>query len=41
MQDINLHQLKLEVHNNDQREEEITKKFEPFDDTDVMNEAYL
>ena len=41
LQDLNINQLKLEVHNTYKKDEKITTNFEPVDDSDVMNKAYL
>ena len=41
LQDLNLNQLKLEVHNTYKKDEKITTIFEATDDSDVMNKAYL
>ena len=41
LQDLNINQLKLEVHDTYKKDEKITKKLEPTDDTDVINIAYL
>ena len=41
LQDLNINQLKLEVHDTYKKDEKITTKFEPTDDTDVINKAYL
>ena len=41
LQDLNIGQLKLEVHDTYETDEKITTNFEPTDDSDVINEAYL
>ena len=41
LQDLNFNQLKLEVHNTCEKAEKITTNFEPVDDSDVANKAYL
>ena len=41
MQDLNINQIKLEVHDNYEEDEKITKTFEPGNDEDVLNQAYL
>ena len=41
LQDLNINQLKLEVHDTYEEDEKITTKFEPTDNTDVVNKAYL
>ena len=41
LQDLNINQLKLEVHDTYQEDEKITINFEPTDDSDVINKAYL
>ena len=41
VQDININQLKLEVHDTYKNDEKITTNFEPTDNTDVINKAYL
>ena len=41
LQDININQLKLEVHDSYKKDEEITTKFEPVNDGDVINQVYL
>ena len=40
-QDLNINQLKLEVHDTYKRDEKLTTDFEPIDNEDVINEAYL
>ena len=41
LQDLNINQLKLEVHDNYKKDEKITTNFEAIDDSGVMNKAYL
>ena len=41
LQDSNINQLKLEVHDSYKKDEKITANFEPADDSDVINKAYL
>ena len=41
LQDMNINQLKLEVHDTYEKDEKITTNFEPTDESDVINEAYL
>ena len=41
LQDLNISQLKLEVHDTYKKDEELTTNFEPVDDSDVINKAYL
>ena len=41
LQDFNINQLKLEVHDTYKKDEKITTKFEAVDDKDVINKAYL
>ena len=41
LQDLNIKQLKHETHNTYKKNEKITTKFEPVDDPDVVNKAYL
>ena len=40
IQDPNINQLKLEVHDTYEKDEKITTSFEPTDDTDVIKKAY-
>ena len=40
LQDLNINQLKLEVHDTFQKEEKRTTNFEPVDDEDVINKIY-
>ena len=41
LQDLNINQLKLEVHDTYKKNEKITTNFEPTDNTDVINKGYL
>ena len=41
LQNINLNQLKLKVNHNYEKDEKITAGFEPSNDGDIINEAYL
>ena len=41
LQDSNINQLKLEVHDTYKKDETITTNFEPIDNTDVINKGYL
>ena len=41
LQDLNINQLKLEVHDTYKKDERLTTNFEPVDDKDVINKAYL
>ena len=41
LQDANISQLKLEVHDTYKKDEKITTNFEPVDDSDVINKGYL
>ena len=41
LQDANINQLKLEVHDTYTKDEKITTNFEAVDDKDVINKAYL
>ena len=41
LQDININQLKLEVHDTYKKDEKITTNFQPVDNEDVVNKAYL
>ena len=41
LQDSNISQLKLEVHDTYKKDEKITRNFEPIDNADVINKAYL
>ena len=41
LQDANISQLKLEVHDTYKKDEKITTNFEPVDNNDVINKGYL
>ena len=41
LQDSNISQLKLEVHDTYKKDEKITTNFEPIDNSDVINKCYL
>ena len=41
LQDLNISQLKLEVHDTYKKDEKLTTNFEPIDDKDVINKGYL
>ena len=41
LQDLNINQLKLEVHDTYKKDEKLTTKFEPVDNEDVINKSYL
>ena len=41
LQDLNINQLKLEVHDTYKKHEKITTNFKPIDNEDVINKAYL
>ena len=41
LQDLNINQLKLEVHDAYKKDEKLTTNFEPVDDSDVINKGYL
>ena len=41
LQDLNINQLKLEVHHTYKKDEKITTNFEPNDNEDVINKGYL
>ena len=41
LQDSNISQIKLEVHDTYKKDEKITTNFEPVDDSDVINKGYL
>ena len=41
LQDSNINQLKLEVHDSYKKDEKLTTNFEPTDITDVINKGYL
>ena len=41
LQDLNINNLKLEVHDTYKKNEKLTTDFEPVDNKDVINKAYL
>ena len=41
LQDMNIRKLKLEVHDTHKKDRKLTTNFEPTDNTDVINKAYL
>ena len=41
LQDLNINQLKLEVHETYKKDEKIKTNFEPVDNDDVINKGYL
>ena len=41
LQDVNISQLKLEVHDTYKKDEKITTNFEPTDNSDDINKGYL
>ena len=41
LQDLIINNLKLEVHDTYKKDEKITTNFQPVDDSDVINKAYL
>ena len=41
LQDSNINELKLEVHDTYKKDEKITTNFEPVDNEDVINKGYL
>ena len=41
LQDLNINQLKLEVHDTYKKDEKLTTDFEPTDNEDVINKGYL
>ena len=41
LQDLNINQLKLEVHDTYKKDEKITTNFEPTDNSDFINKSYL
>ena len=41
LQDLKINHLKLKVHDAYKKEEKITTNFEPTDNSDVINKAYL
>ena len=40
LQDLNINNLKLEIHDTYKKDEKITTNFEPTDNTDVINKGY-
>ena len=41
LQDLNINQLKLEVHDTYKKDEKLTTNFEPIDNLDAINKGYL
>ena len=41
LQDLNINNLKLEVHDTYKKDEKLTTNFEPVDGSDVINKGYL
>jgi len=41
LQDLNINQLKLEIHDSYKKDEKITTNFEPSNNEDVINKGYL
>ena len=41
LQDLNINQLKLEIHDTYKKDNKRTTNFEPTDNSDVMNKGYL
>ena len=41
LQDLNINNLKLEVHDAYKKDEKLTTNFEPIDNSDVINKGYL
>ena len=41
LQNLNINQLKLEVHDTYKKDEKLTTKFETVNNEDVINKAYL
>ena len=41
LQDLNINQLKLEVHDTYKKDKKLTTNFEPVDNSDVINKGYL
>ena len=41
LQDLNINQLKLEVHDTIKKDEKLTTNFEPNDNSDVISKVYL
>ena len=41
LQDLNINQLKLQVYDTYKKDEKVTTKYEPTDDSDVISKCYL
>ena len=41
LQDLNINNLKLEIHDTYKKDEKITTNFEPIDNSDVINKGFL
>ena len=41
LQDLNINQIKLEVHDTYKKDEKLTTNFEPNDNSDVINKGYV
>ena len=41
LQDLNINQIKFEVHDSYKKDEKITTNFEPTDNSNVINKGYL
>ena len=41
LKDLNINQFELEVHDTYKKDEKLTTNFEPTDNSDVINKAYL
>ena len=41
LQDLNINNLKLEIHDTYKKDEKLTTNFEPDDESDVINKGYL
>ena len=41
LQDLNINQLKLELHDTYKKDEKIATNFEPVNNADVINKSYL
>ena len=41
LQDLNINNLKLEIHDTCKKDEKLTTNFQPVDDSDVINKGYL
>ena len=41
LQDLNINQLKLEVHDTYKKDQKLTTNFEAVDDSDIINKGYL